>query len=293
MYKVIYPTTGCLRATGQALVLVLLLGAGAAFGSEKGQGTLNQALEAVATRQQMAHPLPDIEPGLAVEIQDLVMMNLAPDYGGVAGYWWSVASNQDMVVSCLLENMFTSSGATLDTVQGSEQIVQLGWMLRVRPEGIEMVEAASRWYEYFSELIPTVVIRDRLLAPEQKGDWSAMTMINTGVRYLVLGMPWQITKEEGATLFGAPLEALLADGAEKKLAGASILSAGGKGLGRIDQLRERLSARGRLLRGSDLVWLGPTGSGVPLGETGRLSADFSTPLGQRRIVFAIRSPDST
>ena len=161
------------------------------------------------------------------------------------------------------------------------------------PQGIGAMDEATPWYESFSELIPTVVIRDRLLAAAQKGDWSAMTMINTGVRYLVLGMPWQITKEERATLFGAPLEALLADDAEKKLAEASILSAGGKGSGRINQLQERLFARGRLLRGSDLVWLGPTGSGVPLGEVGRLTANFSSPLGQRRIVFALRSPDST
>lgn len=291
MYSLIYSIAKVLGSGG--LALTLASGGSSAFGSESGQVALSMALEAFESRQQMVHPLQVIEPSLAVEVQDLVMMNLAPDYGGVAGYWWSVASNQDMVVSCLLENMFTSSGAALDLAGGAEQVAHLGWMLRVRPQGIGAMDEATPWYESFSELIPTVVIRDRLLAAAQKGDWSAMTMINTGVRYLVLGMPWQITKEERATLFGAPLEALLADDAEKKLAEASILSAGGKGSGRINQLQERLFARGRLLRGSDLVWLGPTGPGVPLGEAGRLTANFSSPLGQRRIVFALRSPDST
>ena len=291
MYKFIQPTARVLGSG--ALALALAAGGSSALGSESAQAALNQALEAFGARQQMAHPLPDIEPGLAVEVQDLVMMNLAPDYGGVVGYWWSVASSQEMVVSSLLENMFTSSGATLDSVAGVEQVAYLGWMLRVRPQGIGTMDEASPWYESFSELIPAVVIRDRLLAPEQKGDWSAMTITNAGVRYLVLGMPWQLGKEEGVTLLGARLEALLADNAGEKLAEASVIFAARDASGMINELRAKLSARGRFLRDSDLLWLGPTGPGVSLGVTGRLSADFSTPLGQRRIVFAIRSPDST
>ena len=291
MYKFIQPTARVLGSG--ALALALAAGGSSAFGSESAQAAFNRALEAFGARQQMADPLPDIEPGLAVEVQDLVMMNLAPDYGGVVGYWWSVASSQEMVVSSLLENMFTSSGATLDLAAGAEQVAHLGWMLRVRPQGIGTVDEAAPWYESFSELIPAVVIRDRLLAPEQKGDWSAMTITNAGVRYLVLGMPWQFGKEEGATLLGARLEALLADNAGEKLAEASVLFAARDASGMINELRAKLSARGRFLRGSDLLWLGPTGPGVSLGVTGRLSADFSTLLGQRRIVFAIRSPDST
>jgi len=291
VYKLIQRTA---RGLGSgALALALASGGLSAFGSESGQAALSQALEAFGSRQQMAEPLPEIAPGLAVEVQDLVMMNLAPDYGGVVGYWWSVASNQEVVVSSLLENMFTSSGATLDLSGGADQVAHLGWMLRVGQKGIGVMDEATPWHEFFSELIPAVVIRDRLLTPEQKGDWSAMTMINTGVRYIVMGMPWQITKEKGVALFGAPLEALLADHSGQKLAGATAVSTTRDTSGMINQLRERLSARGRFLRGSDLVWLGPTGPGVPLGETGRLSADFGTPLGQRRIVFAIRSPGST
>ena len=289
MYKLIYPVSGVLGFG--MLALVLAAGAPSAFGSEGGQAAVSQALEAFESRQQMVNPLPAIEPGLAVEVQDLVMMNLAPDYGGVAGYWWSVASDQEIVVSSLLENMFTSSGATLELGGGAEQVAHLGWMLRVRPQGIGTTDEATPWYEFFSELIPAVVIRDRLLTPEQRGDWSAMTMVNTGVRYLVLGMPWQIAKEEGATLLGARLEGLLADPAGNRLAEGTVVSAGREASSVIKALRAKLSARGRFLRGLDLVWLGPTGSGVPLGMTGRVSAEFSTPLGQHRIVFAIRAAD--
>ncbi len=292
MYKVIYPTASYFRATARALLLVLVMAAGSAFGSEKGQGALNQALEAFTTRQQMADPLPEMEAGLAVEVQDLLVMNLAPDYGGVAGYLCSAAADQEMVVAALLENMFTSSGATLDTAPGSEQTVQPGWMLRVRPEGIETVDAASPWYEHFSELIPAVIVRDSLLAQEQQGDWSAMTMVNAGVRYLVLGMPWTITEGEGAAILAAPLEAMLMDNEGKTLAKGSSLSGGREALSVIKELRAKLAARGRSLRASDLVLLGPMGSGAPLGAVGRLTAEFSTPLGDRRIVFAARSPDS-
>ena len=292
MYKVIHPTASYFRATARALLLGLVMAAGLAFGSEKGQGALNQALEAFTTRQQMADPLPEMEAGLAVEVQDLLVMNLAPDYGGVVGYLCRAAADQEMVVAALLENMFTSSGATLDTAPGSEQTVQPGWMLRVRPEGIETVDAASPWYEYFSELIPVVIVRDSLLRQEQQGDWSAMTMVNAGVRYLVLGMPWTITEGEGAAILAAPLEAMLMDNEGKTLAKGSSLSGGREALSVIKELRATLGARGRSLRASDLVLLGPMGSGAPLGAVGRLTAEFSTPLGDRRIVFAARSPDS-
>ena len=291
MYKIRYPIVRVLGSA--ALVLAIATGASSASGSEIGQAAVDQALEAFQSRQQMVHLLPQIDPDLAVEVQDLVIMNLAPDYGRVAGYLWSVASNQDMVVSCLLENMFTSSGATLDLSVGADQVAHLGWMLRVGKKGIGAMDEVTPWHESFSELIPTVVIRDKLLASEQKGDWSAMTMINTGVRYIVMGMPWQIRKEDGVTLFGAPLEALLEDNSGQKLTGATAVYTTRDMSGVINLLRERLSARGRLLRSADLLWLGPTGPGVSLGVTGRLSADFSTLLGQRRIVFAIRSPDST
>jgi len=292
VYKIIYPTASYVRATARALLLGLVMAAGSAFGSEKGQGALNQALEAFTTRQQMADPLPEMEAGLAVEVQDLLVMNLAPDYGGVVGYLCSAAADQEMVVAALLENMFTSSGATLDTAPGSEQTVQPGWMLRVRPEGIETVDAASPWYEYFSELIPVVIVRDSLLRQEQQGDWSAMTMVNAGVRYLVLGMPWTITEGEGAAILAAPLEVMLMDNEGKTLAKGSSLSGGREALSVIKELRAKLAARGRSLRASDLVLLGPMGSGAPLGAVGRLTAEFSTPLGDRRIVFAARSPDS-
>ena len=142
MYKFIQPTARVLGSG--ALALALAAGGSSAFGSESAQAALNQALEAFGARQQMADPLPDIEPGLAVEVQDLVMMNLAPDYGGVVGYWWSVLSSQEIVVSSLLENMFTSSGATLDLAAGAEQVAHLGWMLRVRPQGIGTMDEAAR-----------------------------------------------------------------------------------------------------------------------------------------------------
>ena len=95
MYKFIQPTARVL--VSGALALALAAGGSSAFGSESAQAALNQALEAFGARQQTADPFPDIEPGLAVEVQDLVMMNLAPDYGGVVGFWWSIAWSRGLV----------------------------------------------------------------------------------------------------------------------------------------------------------------------------------------------------
>ena len=133
---------------------VLFLGAISIVSADVGQEVLEQTLESFAERQKMTTLLPQLDASVAIEVQDLLLMNLAPDYGGVAGYLCELAADGRTVVAPVLENMFTSSGATLYGAKGSEQSVQLGWLLRVRGEVAGNVGAAPSVHGYFSELIP-------------------------------------------------------------------------------------------------------------------------------------------
>jgi 2-keto-4-pentenoate hydratase len=253
-----------------------------------GQEALARALASFATREQMASPLPELGASLAIEIQDLLALNLAPDYGAVAGYLCEQADDGETVVALLLENMFTSSGATLDGAKGSDQAVQLGLLVRVRSEAIGVADAASSLQTHFSELIPAVIVRDQLLSKEQTNDWAAMTAVNTGVRYLVLGEPWPIAPSAVADFLSAPLEATLTNKAGEVLTKGKGLAGNQKARHAVWVLQQRLASRGRTLRAGELLSLGPVGPAVVLSGIGRVTANFRTALGEGQIVFALR-----
>ena len=271
---------------------VLFLGAISIVSADAGQEALEQTLESFAARQKMTTLLPQLNASVAIEVQDLLLMNLAPDYGGVAGYLCELAADGRTVVAPVLENMFTSSGATLYGAKGSEQSAQLAWLLRVRGEVAGNVGTAPSVHGYFSELIPAVIVRDRLLREKQQTLWAALTVVNAGVRYLILGTPWSISESDGGELLNGLMEAGLIDrGGEILTKGLGLLG-NREPLSAVAELQELLAARGRTLRAGDLVSLGPVGPAVALGGIGRVTARFSTVLGGRRIVFAMRPPAS-
>ncbi|MCP4951254.1 MAG: hypothetical protein GY922_05340, partial [Proteobacteria bacterium] len=61
---------------------VLLFVATSMSGANAGQEALEQTLEAFTARQKMTALLPELNAGVAIEVQDLLLMKLAPDYGG-------------------------------------------------------------------------------------------------------------------------------------------------------------------------------------------------------------------
>ena len=271
---------------------VLFLGATSIAGADAGQEALEQAIESFTARQKMTTLLPELNASVAIEVQDLLLMKLAPDYGGVAGYLCELAGDGQTVVAPVLENMFTSSGATLYGAMGSEQSAQLGWLLRVRGGAVGGVGPARSIHGYFSQLIPAVLVRDRLLREEQQDLWAALTVVNAGARYLVLGAPWPISEAGGVGFLSSPMEAGLADRGGEILTNGYGLLRNREPLSAVTELQELLAARGRTLRARDLVSLGSVGSAVVLEGVGRLTARFSTVLGERRIVFALRPPGS-
>ncbi len=274
------------------LIWVLLSGANSIGRADGSQEVLGQVLEAFTMRQQIPTLLPDLDAKVAIEIQDLLLMNLAPDYGVVAGYLFETTAGDWTVLAPLLENMFTSSGATLYEAKGSEQSVNLGWLLRVRGGAGGVVSGAPSTRGFFSELIPAVFVHDQLLREEQRNHWAAMTAVNAGTRYLVLGTPWPIPERGDPEILNGPLKAVLVNGTGEILTEGVRSSGDQERLESLSQLQHLLAARGRTLRAGDLVSLGSVGPAVVTGGIGRVTARFSTVLGDSAIVFAIRPPIS-
>ena len=252
------------------------------------QETLALALKAYVDRQQLAGPLPNLAISKAIEVQDFLMMNLAPDYGSVAGYQRDSGTDGALFSTVLLENMFTSSGATLHRARDSNLSVELELLIRVGSKRINKAETLAAVAAQISEVLPAVEVRDQLLVATQRFDSAALIAINGGVRYLVLGrpivVPSSITADDWAGAFAAHL--FQNDG--KTVSHGSGLVTGTDPLQAVLELKQLLQKRGRFLKAGDLLALGSIGLAVEPDTNGRFEASFETPFGSGRVVFALR-----
>jgi 2-keto-4-pentenoate hydratase len=252
------------------------------------QEALALVLKAYVERQRLARPLPKLAISKAVEVQDFLLMNLAPDYGSVAGYQRDSGPGGSRLSTVLLENMFTSSGATLHRARDSNQLVELELLVRVGSERINNVDTLAAVAAHISEVLPAVEVRDQLLAATQRLDSAAVIAINGGVRYLVLGrplvVPSSMTVDDWAGVFAAHL--FQKDG--KTVSHGSGLVTGTDPLQAVLELKQLLRKRGRFLKAGDLLALGSIGLAVEPDTTGRFEASFETPFGSGRVVFALR-----
>ena len=252
------------------------------------QETLALALKAYVERQRLAGPLPNLAISKAIEVQDFLMMNLAPDYGSVAGYQRDSGADGALFSAVLLENMFTSSGATLHRARDSNLSVELELLIRVGSKQINKAETLAAVAAQISEVLPAVEVRDQLLVATQRFDSAALIAINGGVRYLVLGrpivVPSSITADDWAGAFAAHL--FQNDG--KTVSHGSGLVTGTDPLEAVLELKQLLQKRGRFLKAGDLLALGSIGLAVEPDTNGRFEASFETPFGIGRVVFALR-----
>ena len=277
----------------QPCILATLALAGGLFLSSAAQAnpaqeTLTLALKAYVERQRLAGPLPNLAISKAIEVQDFLVMNLAPDYGSVAGYQRDSGPGGALFSAVLLENMFTTSGATLHRARDSSQSVELELLVRVGSERINKVDTLAALAAQISEVLPAVEVRDQLLVAAQRLDSAALIAINGGVRYLVLGRPFvvpsSITVDDWAGVFTAHL--FQKDG--KTVSHGSGLVTGTDPLQAVLELKQLLQKRGRFLKAGDLLALGSIGLAVEPDTTGRFEASFKTPFGSGRVVFALR-----
>ncbi len=282
---------GCraIKTRGAGLALGALVSAfvGMAVYAEPGPEGLTQVLNAHRSRERMRQALPDLNAATATEIQDFLLMNLAPDEGSPVGYLREMASDGTPVSVVLLENLFTSSGATLRAAQNAKQLVQLELLVRINSAQIDEAGTRSSVAAGISEVVPAVVVRDQLLFSAQQGDAAALTAINAGVRYLVLGRPLSVPLWENTQYWHKPFGARLVGRDGQILSQGHSLAGGISPLEAVLEIKRMLHQRGRSLRAGDLLGLGAIGSAVVLSGAGRLEADFDTPFGWGQVIFAL------
>jgi len=270
------------------LALASALFLAAAVQANPAQETLALVLKAYIDRQRLAGPLPHLAIAKAIEVQDFLVMNLAPDYGSVAGYQRDSGYGGSLLSTVLLENMFTTSGATLHRARDCNPLVELELLVRVGSERINKADTLAAVAAQISEVLPAVEVRDQLLMATQGLDSAALIAINGEVRYLVLGrplvVPSSITVDDWAGVFAAHL--FQKDG--KTVSHGSGLVTGTNPLQAVLELKQLLQKRGRFLKAGDLLALGSIGLAVEPDTNGRFEASFETPFGSGRVVFALR-----
>ena len=252
--------------------------------SQNVSDALARALDAYVNRTPLAEPLKSLSRSSAIEIQDLIVMNLAPDYGLVSGYLREPL-RQEAALGVLLENMFTSTGATLQAAAKADQRVFLSWAVRIRKAGLSESSGPAEITGAIAELIPAVVLQDVLINASDQDNWSAITALNAGVRYVVLGAPVAFSAHSAipglrAELLGRSGQQLaVGDGVSSETTDVALL---------IHNMVVALSTRGRSVREGELLVLGPVGQAVALTQPGRVTANFRIGAEERRIVFPIR-----
>ena len=90
-----------------------------------------EAREAFVERKNLISPLSDIDLKTAIEIQDLLMLDVAAEFGATAGYFQEQTSSGKPLLGVLLENMFTSTGATVASSNSADLQLAPAWVLRI------------------------------------------------------------------------------------------------------------------------------------------------------------------
>ena len=278
------------RLLGILGTLVLASGVflSAAAQDKPAQEALALAVKAYVDRQALTGPLPNLAISKAIAVQDFLVMNLAPDYGSVAGYQRDSSPGGALFSAVLLENMFTSSGATLHRARGCKQSVELTLLVRVGSERINKAGTLAAVAAEISEVLPAVEVRDQLLVARQRLDSAALIAINGGVRYLVLGGPLVVPSSMTVDDWAGAFVAHLFQRDENIVSHGSGLVTGTGPLQAVLELKQLLRKRGRFLKAGDLLALGSIGFAVEPDTNGRFEAGFKTPFGSGRVVFALR-----
>lgn len=252
----------------------------------------HEAREAFVERKKLKSPLSDIDLKTAIEIQDLLMLDVAAEFGSTAGYFQALTPGGRPLLGVLLENMFTSTGATVVASNSADLQLAPAWVLRLGSINSTTVSQASEVDDLASitsELIPAVLIRDDLMGEPNSEAITSQTAVNLGIRYVVMGHPISLSGHGGLQAVSGTLNATLLDSDGVTLSEGDRLTPDGARVSLlIRKIAGGLKARGRQLRANDLIILGSAGPVAVLNDSPRVVGRFEAGAETRKIVFAIR-----
>lgn len=277
------------------LVLVVFVMALMTLVSARGdiaKDRFHEAREAFVERKKLKSPLSDIDLKTAIEIQDLLMLDVAAEFGSTAGYFQALTPGGRPLLGVLLENMFTSTGATVVASNSADLQLAPAWVLRLGSINSTTVSQASEVDDLASitsELIPAVLIRDDLMGEPNSEAITSQTAVNLGIRYVVMGHPISLSGHGGLQAVSGTLNATLLDSDGVTLSEGDRLTPDGARVSLlIRKIAGGLKARGRQLRANDLIILGSAGPVAVLNDSPRVVGRFEAGAETRKIVLAIR-----
>lgn len=252
----------------------------------------HEAREAFVERKKLKSPLSDIDLKTAIEIQDLLMLDVAAEFGSTAGYFQALTPGGRPLLGVLLENMFTSTGATVVASNSADLQLAPAWVLRLGSINSTTVSQASEVDDLASitsELIPAVLIRDDLMGEPNSEAITSQTAVNLGIRDVVMGHPISLSGHGGLQAVSGTLNATLLDSDGVTLSEGDRLTPDGARVSLlIRKIAGGLKARGRQLRANDLIILGSAGPVAVLNDSPRVVGRFEAGAETRKIVLAIR-----
>ena len=277
------------------LVLVVFVMALMTLVSARGdiaKDRFHEAREAFVERKKLKSPLSDIDLKTAIEIQDLLMLDVAAEFGSTAGYFQALTPGGRPLLGVLLENMFTSTGATVVAANSADLQLAPAWVLRLGSINSTTVSQASEVDDLASitsELIPAVLIRDDLMGEPNSEAITSQTAVNLGIRYVVMGHPISLSGHGGLQAVSGTLNATLLDSDGVTLSEGDRLTPDGARISLlIRKIAGGLKARGRQLRANDLIILGSAGPVAVLNDSPRVVGRFEAGAETRKIVLAIK-----
>ncbi len=199
----------------------------------------------------------------AVCTQAALVNALSKSQGKAIGYkagLTSPAAQQQLgvpmpVMGVLLEKMLLPDGATVPANFGPRPLFEADMLMTVKDDGINQARTVTEVVKHISTLQPFIELPDLVLAQGEKMTGPVIVAINVGARSGVVGDPLQVLPtSEFVNALATMQVTLTADGAEiSKSQGKTIL---GHPLNAVLFIVEEVQRRGGRLKAGDILSLG-------------------------------------
>ena len=236
----------------------------------------------------------NLELDMAEQVQRMLVLTLRPQWGEIVGYKAALTSEaarkrfgiDQPVTGVMLENMFTSTGSTIQAATGVNLLLEADLLVRVANEAINDATSEQEILAALSQVVPFLEIPDTMFAAGVSINAADVIAINAGSRIGVMGAPVEISsltnprEALGAirfTLHGN--KQLIAEGSSKALMGHPLAAA--------LWLKNDLNRQDIKLKAGDLLSLGGMHRPVPAKGQGLVELNYFG-LGEQPASIRIR-----
>ena len=237
---------------------------------------------------------PELSLEQAEEVQKLLILTLRPQWGEIVGYKAGLTAKpaqqrfgvEQPVSGVFLENMFTSTGSTIDSNAGVNLLLEADLLVRVKDDSFNQASNAAEALSGLSQVIPFLEIPDLMFAKDVALSGSNIIAINVGARYGVMGAPIALDTLDDAVTRLKNFQVQLEDENGHEIGSGKGEALMGHPLTAAIWLRDSLKRQGIELKAGDLLSLGGMSKPRPLKGLQRVKAIY-TGLSQEPVTILI------